>query len=128
MVISSLIRYFHPLQVESVVLDKAGKRSEGVLHLTPHHLIFTLSNGQEEWVGPKSFDFSVAIPAQPLMVDDLPDPLSARYDPASATIDSFWIVPRIHPNEDVREHGILVQTGKGRRGRLVQRQGAVSSL
>lgn len=38
-------------QVEGVLLDKYGKRSEGVLHVTPHHLIFTTSAG-EEWVSP----------------------------------------------------------------------------
>ena len=43
---------FHE-QVESVILDKAGRRTEGILHLTPHHLIFTLPDNTEEWVSPR---------------------------------------------------------------------------
>lgn len=37
-------------QVDDVFLDKAGKRYEGTLHLTAHHLIFTGTDIDEVWV------------------------------------------------------------------------------
>lgn len=37
-------------QVDNVILDDAGKRYEGTLHLTAHHLIFTGDDVEEVWV------------------------------------------------------------------------------
>ena len=40
------------LQVDGVIMDKLGVRSEGVLHLTLHHMIFAPDGQQEIWVSP----------------------------------------------------------------------------
>jgi hypothetical protein len=44
-------------KVEDVTLEKLGVKTTGLLHLTPHHMIFVAEGQPDAWVSPLALDF-----------------------------------------------------------------------